>query len=54
MTFDLARARKLEAVDELLALAYQYRDDLRFPPTGDSKERRLARIEEVISKAEGR
>jgi hypothetical protein len=47
-------ARLIAAAPELLALAFQYRDDLRHPPSSDSRERRLAAIEAVISKAEGR
>jgi len=39
---------------DLLALAYQYRDDLRYPPTGDSIQRRIERAEAIIAKAEGR
>jgi len=38
---------------QLLALAYQYRDDLRHPPAPDSRERRLEAIESAIRKAEG-
>lgn len=35
---------ELPEMKELLALVYQYRDDLRYPPNPDSRERRLARI----------
>lgn len=49
-----ANARLVAAAPDLLSLAYQYRDDLRHPPTQDSRERRLKAIEEVIAKAEGR
>ena len=41
------------ASPELLALAIQYRDDLRHPPTADSITRRLAAIEAAIAKATG-
>ncbi|MES2904036.1 MAG: hypothetical protein V4696_07610 [Pseudomonadota bacterium] len=40
-----------DAAHELLALATQYRSDLRYPPTGDSIERRLAAIEAGIARA---
>jgi len=42
--------RLMSAAPELLALAVQYRDDLRYPPTPDSTQRRLAAIEAVIAK----
>lgn len=45
-----ANARLIAAAPELLALAYQYRDDLRYPPAPDSKERRLAAIDAVLTK----
>lgn len=49
-----ARTSLISAAPDLLSLAYQYRDDLRHPPTQDSRERRLKAIEDVIAKAEGR
>lgn len=49
-----ANARLIASAPELLKLAAQYRDDLHHPPSPDSKQRRLAAIEAVISKAEGR
>jgi hypothetical protein len=42
--------RLMSVAPELLALALQYRDDLRYPPSSDSTERRLAAIEAVIAK----
>lgn len=38
---------------DLLALAHQYRDDLRHPPTADSITRRLAAIDAVLAKVMG-
>ena len=38
------------AAPDLLALAYQYRDDLRHPPTADSITRRLAAIDAALAK----
>lgn len=35
-------------VDELLALARQYRDDMRHPPTQESRGRRIEWINRVI------
>ncbi len=46
-----ANARLINEAPELIALAFQYRDDLRHPPTGDSIQRRLEAIEAVIQKA---
>lgn len=40
------------AAPELLDLAYQYRNDLRYPLADDSRERRLAAIDAVIAKIE--
>lgn len=37
-------------VDELLALARQYRDDMRHPPAPDSRQRRIEWIDRVIGK----
>jgi hypothetical protein len=42
------------AAPELLALAHQYRNDLLYPPVADSRERRIAAIDEVIAKVGGR
>jgi len=36
---------------DLLALALQYRDDLRHPPSADSITRRLAAIDAAIARA---
>ena len=41
------------AAPDLLALAYQYRDDLRHPPSADSITRRLAAIDAVLAKVGG-
>ena len=41
------------AAPDLLALAYQYRDDLRHPPSADSITRRLAAIDAVLAKVKG-
>lgn len=48
-----ANARLIAAAPELLALAYQYRSDLIHPVAPDSRERRLAMIDALISKATG-
>ena len=44
-------ARLIAASPDLLALAYQYLSDLRYPPIGDSVQRRLERAAQVIAKA---
>ena len=41
----------IAAAPDLLALAYQYRDDLRHPPPADSITRRLAAIDAAIARA---
>ena len=46
----LANARLIAAAPDLLSLVFQYRDDLRHPPSADSKSRRLAAIEAALSK----
>ena len=48
-----ANARLIAASPELLDLAYQYLSDLRYPPTGDSLQRRIERAEAIIAKATG-
>ena len=48
-----ANARLIAAAPDLLALALQYRDDLRHPPSADSITRRLAAIDAVIAKVMG-
>jgi hypothetical protein len=49
----LANGMLMAASPDLLALALQYRDDLRYPPTADSITRRNAWIDAVIKKATG-
>lgn len=49
-----ANASLISAAPDLLALAYQYADDLRYPPADDSRERRLAAIDAAIAKATAR
>jgi len=48
-----ANARLIAAAPDLLALAHQYRNDLRYPPTADSITRRLAAIDAVLAKVKG-
>ena len=48
-----ADAQAIAALPELIELAYQYASDLRYPPTGDGLQRRLERIEDVLTKAGG-
>lgn len=46
-----AELRRLHALNEdLLALVYQYANDMRYPPADDSRQRRLAAIEAVLAK----
>jgi len=49
----VANARLIAAAPDLLALAHQYRDDLRYPPSADSITRRLAAIDAVLAKVTG-
>ena len=39
---------------EVLELLWQYSSDLRYPPTGDSLQRRLERVDAMVSKIEGK
>lgn len=48
-----ANARLIAAAPEMLEALYQYVSDLRYPPTGDSIQRRIKRAEAVIAKATG-
>ena len=43
-----------DAAPDLMMLAIDYRDDLKRPPKGDSRDRRLDAIEAVLVKAIGR
>lgn len=46
-----AELRRLHALNEdLLVLAYQYANDMRYPPAADSRQRRLAAVEAVLAK----
>lgn len=38
-------------IASLLAALHQYRDDMRYPPEADSRERRIAMIEALLAKA---
>lgn len=49
-----ADARLMAASPEMLVMLCQYADDLRYPPEGDSRERRLAAVEALIAKATGK
>lgn len=49
-----ANARVIAVSLELLGLARQYRDDLQFGVSDESKARRIEAIEAVLAKAEGR
>ena len=53
--FRVAADHILEAAGhaDLLAIARQYRDDLRHPPSADSITRRLAAIDAVLAKVTG-
>lgn len=46
-----SNARLIAAAPDLLALAIQYRDDLKYPPSGDSIYRRMEAIDAAIAKA---
>ena len=48
-----ANAHLIAAAPDLLALAHQYRNDLRHPPSADSITRRLAAIDAVLAKVTG-
>jgi hypothetical protein len=39
---------KQPSMDELIMLAWQYRDDMRYPPEPDSRKRRIEWIESVL------
>jgi hypothetical protein len=43
--------RAVNTRDQLLAALYQYRDDMRFPPTDDSRERRIEMIDAALAAA---
>lgn len=48
-----ATAEAMRASDELVALVIQYRDDLKYPPSRDSVERRVEAINDVLAKHRG-
>ena len=50
----LEDARLIAAAPEMLVMLCQYADDLRYPPEGDSRERRLAAVQAMIAKATGK
>lgn len=49
----VANARLCAVAPEMLVMLCQYADDLRYPPEGDSRERRLAAAQALIAKATG-
>ncbi len=50
----IQRAQMISATFDLLDLAIQYRNDLRYPVSPDSLDRRLAAIDAAIAKATGK
>jgi hypothetical protein len=48
-----AEAHILGAAHDLMMLAHQYRNDLLYPPSHDSRKRRLKAIDAVFDKIEG-
>lgn len=44
--------RAVNAHDDMKAALLQYRDDLRHPPTAESRKRRLEMIDALLSRAE--
>lgn len=49
----LLMAAAAEHITEMLEALHQYVSDLRYPPEGDSIQRRIERAEAVIAKARG-
>lgn len=37
-----------DEIERLRNIVYQYRDDLQYPPSADSKQRRLKMIDDVL------
>ena len=46
-----ANTKAIAAVPAMVEALVQYRDDLKFPPEGDSRDRRLERAEAVLREA---
>ena len=46
-------ARAIAEVPAMVIALRQYRDDMRHPPTADSRERRIAMIEAILSRIDG-
>ena len=47
-------ARAIAEVPAMVMALRQYRDDMRHPPTADSRERRITMIEGLLSRIEGK
>ena len=54
MADKVKRARFIAATPDLLDLVIQYRNDLRYPVSPDSLDRRIAAIDAAIVKATGK
>lgn len=48
-----ANARLIAEAPAMLEALFQYRDDLRYPPTGDSRLRRLERVNAILARIDG-
>lgn len=44
----MGQKRSKPDLDELVALAIQYRDDMKYPPEDDSRQRRIEWINHVL------
>jgi hypothetical protein len=51
-TYAFFMAERDDQLRMLTELAHQYLSDMRYPPSADSKERRIARIEQVLKEVE--
>lgn len=49
-----ANAKLIAAAPDMFEALVQYRDDLLRPPVGDSLDRRLRRVDELLAKARGK
>lgn len=52
MQEDMLMQQAADRIEALEALAIQYRDDLRHPPSGDSIDRRVEAVNTLLSDSE--